>query len=103
MTNEEQKLREFAERWSLKIIECMKGDDYLVIDVEECLSDLTALISGGYYPKEFTEYIAINIERGHLWKPSEKDSWVYFDGTGSHKLFKSTDELFNYWKENEQC
>jgi len=40
----EQAKREFAENWGLKVIEVMKGDDYIMHAQEECLSDLTALL-----------------------------------------------------------
>jgi len=45
-------IREFAEKWCLRVIECMKDDDYIMHDPEGLLSDLTALISEGYVSKE---------------------------------------------------
>ena len=45
-------IREFAEKWCLKVIEVMKGDDYIMHDLDGCLSDLTALISEHYVPKD---------------------------------------------------
>ena len=45
-------IREFAEKWCLRVIECMKDDDYIMHDPEGILSDLTALISEGYVTKE---------------------------------------------------
>ncbi len=51
MTNE-QKLREIAEKWGFSQY---KTDEGFLIDndrTKECLSDLTALISEHYYPKE---------------------------------------------------
>ena len=44
-------VREFAEKWCLRVIECMKDDDYIMHDPEGILSDLTALISEGYVEK----------------------------------------------------
>ena len=44
-------IREFAEKWCLRVIECMKDDDYIMHDPEGILSDLTALISEGYVEK----------------------------------------------------
>ena len=59
MTNEEQKLREFADKWGIR------EDDEPTFDphtenpyygysrrTKQCLSDLTALISEGYVTKE---------------------------------------------------
>ena len=62
------------------------------------LSDLTALISENYYPKEFV-----------LWAHSQ-DYWLFDSLTclwvsDEPKAFqeeKTTDELFEYWKEDEQ-
>ena len=50
-------IREFAEKWCLRVIECMKDDDYIMHDPEGILSDLTALISEHYVSKE--GYIAL--------------------------------------------
>ncbi|NLE03127.1 MAG: hypothetical protein GX640_24920 [Fibrobacter sp.] len=69
--------------------------------IDRKITDLTALISEHYYPKEFVEWMLkcgtysdvpyktftlkwnVNIEPG---------TWQYF----------TTDELFNYWEENER-
>ena len=48
-------IREFAEKWCLKVIEVMKGDDYIMHDLDGCLSDLTALISENYTANEDVE------------------------------------------------
>ena len=55
MTNEEQKLREIAEKWGwfVKATSFDMTQFELNKDTEQFLSDLTALISEGYYPKEF--------------------------------------------------
>ena len=45
-------IREFAEKWCLRVIECMKDDDYIMHDPEGLLSDLTALISEHYVSRE---------------------------------------------------
>lgn len=55
MTNSEQSIREFAEKWCLRVIECMKDDDYIMHDPEGILSDLTSLISEHYVSKEVFE------------------------------------------------
>ena len=67
------KLREFCENWRSDLIK--HGG------IPEMLSDLTALISENYYPKEFTTWYA----------------YAHHD-----KKFKemSMDEIYNYWKEN---
>lgn len=89
MTNEEQKLREFVSKYV--------NDD----NEPTFLSDLTALISEGYYPKEFVEWmmlgghIGIHDRRGYLYS----SSLLNLEG---FKGDNTIDELFNYWKENEQ-
>jgi hypothetical protein len=90
-------LREFADRWGLHYNEeGGKLDD----ERKECLSDLTALISEHYYPKEFVEWKDVNC--------------TYLRGSNNYVINKcpktvygdyvpyTLDELFNYWKENEQ-
>lgn len=94
MTNE-QKLREFAEKWCLKVIEVMKGDDYIMHDLDGCLSDLTALISEGYYPKEFVMWLSYN--SSHYVIKTQNRWW-----SNSQDKYMTLDELYDYWKENEQ-
>jgi len=94
------KLREFAEKWGwfVKAISLDNHRFELNKDPEKCLSDLTALISEHYYPKEFV-----------LWAHSQ-DYWLFDSLTclwvsDEPKAFqeeKTTDELFEYWKEDEQ-
>lgn len=95
------KLREIAAKWGFSQD---KTEDGFLIDndrTKQCLSDLTALISEEYYPKEFVEwmlkcsaYSDVPFREFTLkWNVNiEPDEWKYF----------TTDELFNYWKENEQ-
>ena len=72
---------------------CIKTDSF--VDV---LSDLTALISEHYYPKEFL-----------LWT-HHQDYWhfdiitdMWYSADDPQLLHEiTTDELLNYWKENEQ-
>ena len=66
---------------------------------DKLFSDLTALISEDYYPKEFVEwYVAeVSNDRARIY-PYCYMIWV--DGTGIG--FDTFDELFNYWRENEQ-
>ena len=94
------KLRKFAEKWGMGYFD--DGVDYgykpTSKKIEQCLSDLTALISENYYPKEFV-----------LWAHSQ-DYWLFDSLTclwvsDEPKAFqeeKTTDELFEYWKEDEQ-
>ena len=86
MTNEEQKLREFISKYV--------NDD----NEPTFLSDLTALISEHYYPKEFLLWTGENCQ----YYPYTNE-WMYFESPMTQQYFKGTDELFNYWKENEQC
>ena len=64
------------------------------------ISDLTALISEHYYPKEFVLWSETNydfapfIENGIV-------KWVGKSDEGQSFIY-TTDELFNYWKENER-
>jgi len=45
-TKPKMTVEEFTERWCLKVIECMKGDDYIIHDKEECRADLNSVIRG---------------------------------------------------------
>jgi len=66
--------------------------------IDRKLSDLTALIGEHYYPKEFL-----------LWT-HHQDYWhfdiitdMWYSDDDPQLLHEiTTDELFNYWKENEQ-
>ena len=109
MTNEEQKLREIAYKHAEPKVIWNDGNVSICPDeekIESMLSDLTALISEGYYPKEFVEwvfregigsnddgtlfhYVSIQI-KGHPFKETKE------------LTYNTTDELFNYWRENEQ-
>jgi len=83
------KLREFCENWRSDLIK--HGG------IPEMLSDLTALISEHYYPKEFLLWTGENCQ----YYP-DTNEWMYFESPMTQQYFKGTDELFNYWKENEQ-
>ena len=80
------KLREFAEKYA-----SYKAQKVII------LSDLTALISEHYYPKEFLLWTGENCQ----YYP-DTNEWMYFESPMTQQYFKGTDELFNYWKENEQ-
>jgi hypothetical protein len=60
------------------------------------LSDLTALISEHYYPKEFVEWK----DKKDL-RYSSLHNRYYSDTDNGMREF-TLDELFNYWKENER-
>lgn len=71
------------------------------------LSDLTALISEGYvskekagYPLEFIEWLIKDQEIffGELNEEYILNDNIHVDG----RKLQTIDELFNYWKENEQ-
>ncbi len=62
-------IREFAEKWGLKIVECMQGDDNILHAPDECLADLTALISEHYREKE--KYAELLRQRDELKKDVE--------------------------------
>ena len=95
MTNEEQKLREFVSKYV--------NDD----NEPTFLSDLTALISEDYvekkdagYPLEFVEWLIKDQEIffGELNEKYILNDNIHVDG----RKLQTIDELFNYWKENEQ-
>jgi hypothetical protein len=83
MTNEEQKLREFISKYV--------NDD----NEPTFLSDLTALISEGYYPKEFVMWLSYN--SSHYVIKTQNRWW-----SNSQDKYMTLDELYDYWKENEQ-
>jgi len=76
-------------------------------DTDKFLSDLTALISEGYvskekagYPLEFIEWLIKDQEIffGELNEEYILNDNIHVDG----RKLQTIDELFNYWKENEQ-
>ena len=107
MTNEEQKLREIAEKWGwfVKAISIDMTRFELNKDTEQCFSDLTALISEHYYQKEFTEWVGQN--NAILCYVNIRKIWVrtrFVLGENPHAEYDeyTTEELFEYWKPNEQ-
>jgi hypothetical protein len=62
----------------------------------ECFSDLTALISEHYYPKEFVRWK----DKKDL-RYSSLHNRYYSDTDNGMREF-TLDELFNYWEENER-
>lgn len=89
------KLREFADKWGFSQD---KTDEGFLIDndrTRQCLSDLTALISEGYYPKEFVMWLSYN--SSHYVIKTQNRWW-----SNSQDKYMTLDELYDYWKENEQ-
>ena len=72
-------------------------DEWRKVERDRLLSDLTALISENYYPKEFLLWTGENCQ----YYP-DTNEWMYFESPMTQQYFKGTDELFNYWKENER-
>ena len=119
-------IREIAEKWGwfVKAISIDMTRFELNKDTEQCLSDLTALISEHYVSREAYNVIkehyqsalaAKDIDRDYINKyyyPKEFVEWLLkndFRKSGGKSnycsLFRSIhfdtlDELFNYWKEN---
>lgn len=81
----EQAKRELAERWCLKVIECMKEDDYIIHAPDEFLSDLTALL------EQHKEMML----REELIK---YDEWVFENGKAFADTKESVDEYIEYLK-----
>ena len=89
--NSTDALREFVEKWGNGTFNIRKQN--------ECLSDLTALISEHYYPKEFVQWLGENSESDQ----ENPVKWFMFVDLGGMKdNYMTTEEAFNYWKENEQ-
>ena len=72
-------------------------DEWRKVERDRLLSDLTALISEHYYPKEFLLWTGENCQ----YYPYTNE-WMYFEWPMTQQYFEGTDELFNYWKTNEQ-
>ena len=104
------KLREIAAKWKLTQadLEIWKAERRIVqTPIPEFLSDLTALISEHYvskeeagYPPEFVEWL---IKDQEIFFGELNEEYILNDNihVGGRKL-QTIDELYNYWKENEQ-
>ena len=91
------KLRGFADKWGFSQDKTEEG---FLIDndrTKQCLSDLTALISEQYYPKEFANYCIKNVD---YCRDMGKE-WYQIMASGI-LILKTLDDVYNYWKENEQ-
>lgn len=82
-------------------------DEWRKVEQDRLLSDLTALISEDYvekkdagYPLEFVEWLIKDQEIffGELNEEYILNDNIHVDG----RKLQTIDELFNYWKENEQ-
>ena len=96
------KLREIAHKYGGAIItgygqSSASGFTEMFTAEEQCLSDLTALISENYYPKEFTNYCIKNVD---YCRDMGKE-WYQIMASGI-LILKTLDDVYNYWKENEQ-
>jgi hypothetical protein len=96
MSNTSDKLREIVDK-TFPLFGS-RLDEWRKVERDNLLSDLTALISEHYYPKEFVRwmfqgcpFIIGENGAGNIIAFSVRD--------GKQFTF---DELFNYWKENEQ-
>ena len=72
-------------------------DEWRNVERDRLLSDLTALISENYYPKEFTNYCIKNVD---YCRDMGKE-WYQIMASGI-LILKTLDDVYNYWKENEQ-
>ena len=85
-------IRELVERWM--------GKKH-PITMQSYVSDLTALISEHYYPKEFVEWTMMQGIMGIY----DRKGYLYSSALLNLKGFKGDNtikNLFNYWKENER-
>jgi hypothetical protein len=84
--------RELVERWM--------GKKH-PITMRSYVSDLTALISEHYYPKEFVEWTMMQGIMGIY----DRKGYLYSSALLNLKGFKGDNtikNLFNYWEENER-
>ena len=100
------KLREIAEKYFP--IEEKLSSSSLYNQIQQTnqvtlLSDLTALISEGYYPKEFTRWFRSEKFYDIFQESTDGEGNMQWEYLHSGQVLNTTDELFNYWKENEQC
>lgn len=102
------KLREIAMKYGHIVIVDTDIEGYVTQKADpKFLSDLTALISEHYvekkdagYPLEFVEWLIKDQEIffGELNEEYILNDNIHVDG----RKLQTIDELFNYWKENEQ-
>jgi len=93
------KLREIAFKWGCRTIPSHDfTDDKYEDKSKELLSDLTALISENYYPKEFVLWLVIQ----NYWGMDILTCKWTNDEPTAFQEEKTTDELYEMWKENEK-
>ena len=101
MTNSDKAIREFCEKYMIGTpytLMYKDGNPYYTIVENNFLSDLTALISEHYYPKEFVLWLIIQ----NYWGMDILTCKWTNDEPKAFQEEKTTDELFNYWEENER-
>ena len=49
------KTDEFVKKWCMKSVECMKGDDYIMYDEDECRADFRAAVESLFPSDEVIE------------------------------------------------
>ena len=102
-------LREFAHKYGVEYTDSpfYSGFKQTANSVKTCLSDLTALISEDYiekkdagYSLEFVEWL---IKDQEIFFGELNEEYILNDNIhiGGRKL-QTIDELYEYWKENEQ-
>ena len=91
MTAKKWIINDWGEEWLSK--EWQAGD---VIDALQQFASLkVAEVTKGMYPRSFVEWIGEN----EFYKvKGKRGKWIF--QTEPYVIWKSTDELFEYWKEN---
>lgn len=103
MVKETDALQEFAEKYMVGTpytLMYKDGNPYIVEN--NFLSDLTALISEHYYPKEFTLWFCSEDFYNEFNEYTDEEGLIFWEDTQSDLIITSTDELFNYWKEDRK-
>jgi len=92
-------VREFCDRWSQEWNE-NTGWYKSQMMYDKILPDLTALISEGYYPKEFTKWFRSDKFYDIFEESTDGKGNTQWEYLPSGQILNTTDELFNYWEEN---
>lgn len=99
MTNSEQAIREFAEKWA----RLLKSKDPNV--KEMFIAHHNVFVSEHYYPKEFVEWMIKNeVFLGFPFERNNEGKLILSDTRGmtTKSTVFTTNELFNYWEENDR-
>ena len=97
----EEAKRDFAKNWGYTQFADEVGKEVTINKTNECLSALNALLDEHYYPKEFMEWAVL---QGIMGIPNRK-GYLYSSALLNLRGFKgdtTIENLYNYWKENEQ-